>query len=140
MELQHRPLGCLQNQRLNLTSTDSPLQRIKEKSRDGISVSTPHRRYGHRLRTPLFQTPFPRLQYCVCDCVSKGFLQREVLGKVSVLEGGSSVQSFWRSLAQRLESFWRSFGACFAGTEQQKLQQKLQPKSPTPLPGKAGEN
>ena len=36
-------------------------QRIKEKSRYGISVSTPHRRYGHRLRTPFLRTPFPRL-------------------------------------------------------------------------------
>ena len=52
---------CLQNQRVNSASSDSPLQRIKEKSRYGISVSTPHRRYGHRLRTPFLRTPFPRL-------------------------------------------------------------------------------
>ena len=49
--------SCLQNQRLNSASTDSPLQRIKEKSRYGISVSTPHRRYGHRLRTLFFADP-----------------------------------------------------------------------------------
>ena len=33
----------------------------KKGSRYGISVSTPHRRYGHRLRTPFLRTPFPRL-------------------------------------------------------------------------------
>ena len=49
---------CPQNQ---WDSTDSPRQRIKEKSRYGNSVSTPHRRYGHRLRTPFLRTPFPRL-------------------------------------------------------------------------------
>ena len=50
-------IGCLQNQRLNSASTDSPLQRIKEKSWYRISVSTLHRRYGHRLRTPFFAGP-----------------------------------------------------------------------------------
>ena len=45
----------------NSASTDSPRQRIKEKSQYGNSVSTPHRRYGHRLRTPSLRTPFPRL-------------------------------------------------------------------------------
>ena len=49
---QYRPPICLQNQWGNSASTDSPRQRIKEKSRYGNSVSTPHRRYGHRLRTP----------------------------------------------------------------------------------------
>ena len=49
---------CLQNQ---WDSTDSPRQRIKEKSRCGNSVSTPYRRYGHRLRTPFLRAPFPRL-------------------------------------------------------------------------------
>ena len=56
-------LDASKNQRVNSASTDSPLQRIKEKSRYGISVSTPHRRYGHRLRTPFLRTPFPRLLY-----------------------------------------------------------------------------
>ena len=51
----------LQNQWDNSASTDSPRQRIKEKSRYGNSVSTPHRRYGHRLRTPFLRTPFLRL-------------------------------------------------------------------------------
>ena len=46
---------CLQNQ---WDSTDSPQQRIKEKSRYGNSVSTPHRRYGHRLRTPFLAKLF----------------------------------------------------------------------------------
>ena len=50
-----------QNQRETSASSDSPLQRVKEKSRYGISVSTPHRRYGRRLRTPFLRTPFPRL-------------------------------------------------------------------------------
>ena len=54
------PLG-LQNQWDNSASTDSPRQRFKEKSRYGNSVSIPHRRYGHRLRTPFLRTPFPRL-------------------------------------------------------------------------------
>ena len=52
---------CPQNQWDNSDSTNSPRQRIKEKSRYGNSVSTPHRRYGHRLRTPFLQTLFPRL-------------------------------------------------------------------------------
>ena len=51
----------LQNQWDNSASTDSPRQRIKEKSRYGNSVSTPRRRYGHRLRNPFLRTPFPRL-------------------------------------------------------------------------------
>ena len=45
--------------------------------------------------------------------LSKGFLQSEVLGEVSVLEGGSSGRSFSRSLPR---SFSRSFRPCFAGT------------------------
>ena len=40
--------------------------------------------------------------------ISKGFLQSEVLGEVSVLEGGSSGRSFRRS-------FSRIFRACFVG-------------------------
>ena len=51
-------LDAFINQRLNLASTHLPLQRIKDKSRYGISVSTPHRRCGHRLRTPFLRTPF----------------------------------------------------------------------------------
>ena len=43
----------------------------------------------------------------------KGFLQSEVLGEVSVLEGGSLPRSFSRSLPR---SFSRSFRPCFAGT------------------------
>ena len=34
---------------------------LQKGSRYGISVSTPHRRYGHRLRMPFLRTPFPRL-------------------------------------------------------------------------------
>ena len=45
--------------------------------------------------------------------LSNGFLQSEVLGEVSVLEGGSSGRSFSRSLPR---SFPRSFRSCFAGT------------------------
>ena len=48
---------CLQNQWDNSASTDSPRQRIREKSRYGNSVSTLHHRYGHRLRTPFFADP-----------------------------------------------------------------------------------
>ena len=36
---------------------------LQKGSRYGISVSTPHRRYGHRLRTPFLRTPFPRLLF-----------------------------------------------------------------------------
>ena len=39
---------------------------LQKGSRYGISVSTPHRRYGHRLRTPFLRTPFPRLLENVC--------------------------------------------------------------------------
>ena len=56
-EIQYRLPRCLQNQRVNSASSDSLLQRIKEKGRYGISVSTLHRRYGHRLRTPCFADP-----------------------------------------------------------------------------------
>ena len=45
--------------------------------------------------------------------ISKESLQSEVLGEVSVLEGGSSGRSFARSLPR---SFSRSFRPCFAGT------------------------
>ena len=69
---------------------------------------------------------------------SKGFLQNEVVGEVCVLERGSSGRSFWRSLGR---SFWLSFGAYFAGTFRAKhFQQKLQPKLPTGLHSKTGEN
>ena len=34
---------------------------LQKGSRYGISVSTPHRRYGHRLQTPFLRAPFPRL-------------------------------------------------------------------------------
>ena len=37
----------------------------QKRSQYGISVSTPHRRYGHRLRTPFLRTPFPRLLHTV---------------------------------------------------------------------------
>ena len=44
------------------TRTGKTLQNSLQKGgRYGISVSTPHRRYGHRLRTPSLRTPFPRL-------------------------------------------------------------------------------
>ena len=50
----------------------------------------------------------------VCNPVlSNGFLQSEVLGEVSVLEGGSSGRSFLRSLPR---SCPQSFRPCFAGT------------------------
>ena len=49
LKIQHRLPVCLQNHWDNSASTDSPPQRIKEKSRYGNSVSTPHRHYGHRI-------------------------------------------------------------------------------------------
>ena len=39
--------------------------------RYGISVSTPHRRYGHRLRTPFLRTPFPRLLLKTLDLIER---------------------------------------------------------------------
>ena len=62
------------------------------------------------------------------ESFSKGALQSEVLGEVSVLEGGSSGRSFWRSLPR---SFSRSFRACFAGTFRAKKHSKnFSPKFP----------
>ena len=69
----------------------------------------------------------PKYVCRVNSYVSKGVQQSEVLAEVSVLEGGSSGRSVWRSLRG---SFSRSFRACFAGTfRQKKLQQKHQPKN-----------
>ena len=51
MEIQYRLRRTSKNQQNSL----------QKGSRSGISVSTPHRRYGHRLRTPFWRTPFPRL-------------------------------------------------------------------------------
>ena len=45
------------NQRVHSASSDSLLQRIKKKSPYGISVSTPHRRCGHRFADPIFADP-----------------------------------------------------------------------------------
>ena len=53
-EIQYRPR---EPHGLAKTSKNS----LHKGSRYGISVSTPHRRYGHRLRTPFLRTPFPRL-------------------------------------------------------------------------------
>ena len=62
------PLSMIRTRYGNSASTPGATQTGKNKqnslqkgSRYGISVSTPHRRYGHRLRTPLLWTPFPRL-------------------------------------------------------------------------------
>ena len=53
-DIQHRPR---EPHRLAKNKQNS----LQRGSRYGISVSTPHRRYGHRLRTPFLRTPFPRL-------------------------------------------------------------------------------
>ena len=58
--------------------------------------------------------------------ISKKFLQSEVLGEVCILEGGSSERSSWQI-----------FRTGFVGTFRA---QELQPKTPTPLHSKAGEN
>ena len=55
------PCASKTNGTTRSASTDSPRHRMKEKNQSGNSVSTPHRRYGHRLRTPFLRTPFPRL-------------------------------------------------------------------------------
>ena len=49
--------------------------------------------------------------------LSKGFLQSEVLGEVSVLEGGSSGRSFSRSLPS--EVFHEVFGLVLLGHSEQ---------------------
>ena len=46
---------------------------LPEGGRYRISVSTPHRRYGHRLRTPFLRTPFPRLLWKVGKTTLKKF-------------------------------------------------------------------
>ena len=53
--------------------------------------------------------------------ISKRFLQSEVLGEVSVSEGGSSGRSFSRSLRR---GFSRKFRACFAGIFREKTSAK----------------
>ena len=53
-EIQYRPQ---KPHRLAKTRRNS----LRKGSRYRISVSTPHRRYGHRLRTPFLRTPSPRL-------------------------------------------------------------------------------
>ena len=63
----------------------------------------------------------------------EGFLQSDVLGEVSVLEGGSWGRSFSRSLR-------RSFRACFAGTFREKnFSKNFSPKFPWLCISKAGE-
>ena len=72
----------------------------------------------------------------VCDnSLSNGFLQSEVLGEVSVLEGGSSGRSFSRSLPR---SFPRSFRPCFAGTfrANKNFSKNFSPKFPWPCTAK----
>ena len=49
--------------RVNSHSSDSPLQRIKEKSRYGISVSTPHRRYPKGPKIEKIQDRPPGLKF-----------------------------------------------------------------------------
>ena len=65
---QSTPLSTIRTRYGNSVSTPGATRTGKSKqnseqngSRYGISVSTPHRRYGHRLRTPFLRTPFPRL-------------------------------------------------------------------------------
>ena len=44
-----------------LAKTSRILSKREADTEFEFSVSTPHRRYGHRLRTPFLRTPFPRL-------------------------------------------------------------------------------
>ena len=67
----------------------------------------------HLVWTLLISAREPSRQSRDWKSFSKGFLQSEVLGEVSFLEGGSSGRSFPRSLPR---SFPRSFRPCFAGT------------------------
>ena len=67
---QSTPLSTIRTRYGNSVSTPGATRTGKNKqnslqkgSRYGISVSTPHRRYGHRLRTPFLRTPFPRLLF-----------------------------------------------------------------------------
>ena len=70
--------------------------------------------------------------------LAKGFCKSEVLGEVSVLEGGSSGRSFSRSLPR---SFSRSFRPCFAETFRAKknFSENFSPKFPWPCTAKTGE-
>ena len=72
--------------------------------------------------------------------VSNGFLQSEVLGEVSVLEGGSSGRSFSRSLPRK---FSTKFSALFCWDIQSKTKKNFSknftPKFPWPCTAKTGE-
>ena len=66
---QSTPLSTIRTRYANSVSTlvfairtgKNKRNSLQKASRYGISVSTPHRRYGHRLRTPFLRTPFPGL-------------------------------------------------------------------------------
>ena len=65
---QSTPLSTIRTRYGNSASTPGATRTGKNQqnalqkgSRHRISVSIPHRRYGHRLRTPFLRTPFPRL-------------------------------------------------------------------------------
>ena len=104
----------------------------------GISQQQLQYRIGPSLN--LFGTNFGgRWQHaCKAFSFSTGFLQSEVLGEVSVLEGGSSGRSFSRSLPR---SFSRSFRPFFAGTFRAKknFSKNFSAKIPMTLHSKTGE-
>ena len=64
------------------TRTGKNKQDSLQRSPYGISVSTPHRRYGHRLRTPFLRTPFPRLLFLGTSGSLVKSIEREVPGKL----------------------------------------------------------
>ena len=79
---QSTPLSTIRTRYGNSVSTPEATRTCKTQqnslqkgSRYGISVSNPHRRYGHRLRTPFLRTPFPRL-------LEKSLVRRKVRRKV----------------------------------------------------------
>ena len=78
---------------------------------------------------------FPSVLFQKATKVCNGFLQSDVLGEVSVLEGGSSGRSFSRSLPR---SFPRSFRPCFAGTFRaiKNFSKNFSPKFPWPCTAK----
>ena len=55
------------------TDWQNPAEFSPKGGRYGISVSTPHRRYGHRLRTPFLRTPFPRLLVTDFSCLRRNY-------------------------------------------------------------------
>ena len=92
--------------------------------RYGISVSTPHRRYGHRLRTPFLRTPFLRSEE----------LQNESFPNFSIFRPEFCPEFCSEFSPKFLRSFRASF---FCGRRRpEKIHQKSPPFFNAKFPGK----